>query len=656
MKTLTDYILTTINEELTEKQKKKVDNMPRMDYSVKQLHDKVFGNSDRIILPYHGSTEDEKITTGNFESKFHHDSHATRVLKELEGKGYHTDDYESGLAYHKDSPNRHMKIGKILEKEGITDKQTSKTNKKGQYMTIKQLYDADPIRAAGTKEKQIVISKNRYDVAGMSTDRGWSSCMDMGDGVNKHYLQHDMKHGTLTAYVTQKGDDEIKNPIGRVNIKRFTSTDRHSIFRPEFTHQVGYGSIPQGVRGVLEHWTEHHYPSRPGIYVKSHELYNDNGDQIKFEKPEQMKDDDDHALENIHHIIDDNISAESERLDHHMNKFNNDFGIHEDVHDKISSNLHHLMNKFSDSSKLHFTVHQIADRTDDNNTEYPTDHHISDVRGYHFTQQWAKDQIGLKNYRHQVRDTSPEKLLAYHEILHKSGVTARSPEEHEEHQELHSEIIDHLLKHAPDHIKDHVLNQVTDDASNHEDYYHPMLQNIHTMFDHMHPAEHTKNPRLIHTILSRNLDRFPKGEMTEDAAKHIGEHADIKLAKDLVSGDLGHHMNTYDHIDAFHSGIIKNPHGEDIHHEILNHMNLTGGENSTQNKFHAYRNINGAPMYIHTKPHEWIDHASDEDLHDHFRQIAEKSPFKSVHSIMKNRPDFKNDEEIQNALHDNPHA
>lgn len=194
----TDYLKNSLNEELTEKQKRKVDDMPRMDYSVKKLHDKVFGDSDRIIIPYQGTNDDGKINSTTYGHLTHYTSNTHHVMQALSSKGYVVNDYESGLASHISTPDRHMKIGKILEKEGIANHLTNKTNKKGERQTLKQLYDADPVRGAGNNQKQIVISRNRYDVAGMSTDRGWSSCMSMDGGCNKHYLQHDMKHGTLS--------------------------------------------------------------------------------------------------------------------------------------------------------------------------------------------------------------------------------------------------------------------------------------------------------------------------------------------------------------------------------------------------------------------------------------------------------------------------
>ena len=108
MKFLKDFLI----EELTKKQKQKVDAMDSMDYKIKNQHDLVFGKeNDRIIVPMPDT--DEKITSDNYSSYGGSNSITHHIIRRLDLLGYKTDDYLSGLAYHRDTPERKLKINKI---------------------------------------------------------------------------------------------------------------------------------------------------------------------------------------------------------------------------------------------------------------------------------------------------------------------------------------------------------------------------------------------------------------------------------------------------------------------------------------------------------------------------------------------------------------
>lgn len=640
------YLLT---EELTDEQKKKVDKMPSMQSHIKDLHKKVFGDSDKIIIPYTKSEDDDKITTSNRGNTVHHTSHTSHVLSALQSAGYHTDDYESGLAYHRDTPNRKMKIGKILQKEGLADKPTTKTTTRGnKSLTVGQLYAADPLRASSdNSEKQLVISKHRYDVAGMSTGRsGWNSCMDMEEGQNRHYLPSDMKHGTLTAYVTRKGDDKIDAPIGRLNLKRFDSR-QHTIYRPEGR---GYGSMPKGAIKQIHNWASENYPSRPGMYLKHSELYNDDGNQIRIEKPEEMNHDHTGTLQTVHHMISDLHSSHEYA---HFDGKHDEWG--QDPKDQTMAATKGIMGRLHPAFQLHTMVHQIADRTDDNNKDFSENY---EPNSHEFTQEWARQKIDGDNLEHspvgqEIKKLTPEHALTYHKILHDSGTTARDPEDHPEHQELHAAIIDHIMKHSPAEHKDSVLSDITDESHGHDDYYHPMFAEYNSGFDIKHPLEHTENPRMHHTMLSRDLQKFDSNAPDTQTWFHIGKHADSKLMHELVHGDLSHHLHDEDHQFSFHQGLNENPHGEHLQHEILQNMNLHGGESRSQSTTHSnYTDIKGRNRYSGggINSTTWKDPASDEHLHSHFVDLAHNTKHQSVKDVLRNREDFKHDEEIQNAV------
>jgi hypothetical protein len=71
----------------------------------------------------------------------------------------------------------------------------------------------------------IVFSKHAYDIAGMSTGRGWTSCMNLYGGVNSYFINRDIAEGTMVAYLVKESDMNINKPTARVSIKPFINID-----------------------------------------------------------------------------------------------------------------------------------------------------------------------------------------------------------------------------------------------------------------------------------------------------------------------------------------------------------------------------------------------------------------------------------------------
>jgi hypothetical protein len=150
------------------------------------------------------------------------------IFRELEytlkKNGYKFVDYMQGLAT-KDEKNN-VNIGKLL----------------ASYPELKQFYDLDPVRQSVTKKQEVCISRHPYDVAGMTTGRGWSneSCMNIDSKNGGKYLPVDVKAGTLVAYLidatlkdangnpvgkTGRKIEPLKSPTARILIKPFVKLD-----------------------------------------------------------------------------------------------------------------------------------------------------------------------------------------------------------------------------------------------------------------------------------------------------------------------------------------------------------------------------------------------------------------------------------------------
>lgn len=185
--------------------------------------------------------------------------------KVLADAGYEVQDYVAGLAYNAEK-KQSIKIGKILAKLKRDD--------------LLQRFNNDS-RREGTKNKYIVvISRHPYDIAGMSTDRGWTSCMNLTSGVNRKYVPLDVKHGSVVAYVTTTDDKNLTNPTGRVLIKPFYnmySSDKQVYFGVE---DRIYGTNVEGFLGAVMDWvnmanTKYHGLSGVAVVELDRDLYVD---------------------------------------------------------------------------------------------------------------------------------------------------------------------------------------------------------------------------------------------------------------------------------------------------------------------------------------------------------------------------------------------
>jgi hypothetical protein len=192
---------------------------------------------------------------------------SAKVTEFLYNKGYkyHEGNYRKGIAHKiEDYDNkRPLKIGKLLEKHEAPEH-------------IKKAYMNDPARSNQKNPNvHVTISRHPYDVASMSTDRGWTSCMDMNEGgtyATKH-LPKDIEHGTHVAYLHHAHDKTISHPIARIAIKPLTSDSGHTILKPEGNT---YGVGPKEFHKAVNEWTDKHFtPHKNKIYLLHNGLYDD---------------------------------------------------------------------------------------------------------------------------------------------------------------------------------------------------------------------------------------------------------------------------------------------------------------------------------------------------------------------------------------------
>ena len=245
-------MIQNLQEALPLSTAKKYTKMSNKKY--KELYPDIFKDGkDRQFFPF-------QVTLKPEDSIIYKD-----VEKVMNNRGYKITDYKGGYAVkvkeHDDDGN--PVLGKNKEKIGglIKDfiKAESEWGYDGNYdftsqniQTIEMLYEAfvsDPFRSGGG-EYNIVISRHPYDIAGMSTDRFWDSCMaigqkqsiiynkEIGEGMNSHYLPKDIEAGTLVAYLVNKNEKPIsfdKGGIKQVDIDSDTGNviNKNPLMRPK---------------------------------------------------------------------------------------------------------------------------------------------------------------------------------------------------------------------------------------------------------------------------------------------------------------------------------------------------------------------------------------------------------------------------------------
>lgn len=184
------------------------------------------------------------------------------IVEYLASIKFSLNDYLLGTAMMPDG-KRTVRLGKALSKRP----------------DLLRKFENDPQRKLVRHDKMwVVISRHPYDILGMSFDRGWTSCMNLEDGINKHYLKGDLKQGTLVAYLIKDTDKNINAPISRIAIRPYY--EKKSIRKTKKNIYL----VPSGVYGTSSEKFEtivkkfcalinDHAPH--GHYVLKNDLYDD---------------------------------------------------------------------------------------------------------------------------------------------------------------------------------------------------------------------------------------------------------------------------------------------------------------------------------------------------------------------------------------------
>jgi hypothetical protein len=191
-----------------------------------------------------------------------------------------------------DSYGRPVKIGRALQnisgsyKKYFPNEDEDKVNNEKEFIlhTLLKQFNEDPSRVTTrtqTKPKMVVVSRAKYDVIGMSADRGWASCMSLNAANGQTYVHCDVTEGTLIAYEIDADDKNITKPSARVTIKPFINTkDSNDI--AYVTSGSVYGTSSVLVPFVKSVLFEPLLPVEFKTYKRNEKLYSDFTDDNKI--------------------------------------------------------------------------------------------------------------------------------------------------------------------------------------------------------------------------------------------------------------------------------------------------------------------------------------------------------------------------------------
>ncbi len=217
----------------------------------KRLENKLnglFGGKNRIYIPFEYKVEDSKPNND--------------VELALKKEGYKITNYLEGYC---EKDGRTFRIGKILNKLDRQD------------LLLK--FNEDPNRAVQNKKLLICISKHPYDIAGMSTDRGWTSCMKL-DGENSGVIKEEIKEGTVIAYLINEDDKNINHPYGRINIKPYLNQKDDiawGLASKCYGSLLNYGyELSDFFKEYVEKWVDENLnKNKKGIYTLDRYVYDE---------------------------------------------------------------------------------------------------------------------------------------------------------------------------------------------------------------------------------------------------------------------------------------------------------------------------------------------------------------------------------------------
>ncbi len=259
------------------------------DKEFRKKYDHIFGEGNfRMVLPDKISLDLVELVESSihFRDNFEKVSHTLKGL-DLGFEIRDASDYIKGFAF--DMSGKRKKILDLL-KEHSAAKEDSPGFSAMQNIIKK--FNERP-KEKEKKIYRIVISRLPYDIAGMSTDRRWTSCMALpGDkkkpsgGINHQIVKNDIEEGTLVAYLVEENDLKVKNPWARILIKPYVGGRQEVLLVPSgdvyWNDDIREELIDQFNDKIVEFFKDLQ-KGKTGLFKINEKIYKDYHDESEVE-------------------------------------------------------------------------------------------------------------------------------------------------------------------------------------------------------------------------------------------------------------------------------------------------------------------------------------------------------------------------------------
>lgn len=264
--------------------------------NVKKWEDKIKSSSYNRFFAFKNWFPETGRVYIPFQTEELNQTEKSKIDKDIENyfkdhEKYEILDYSKGLAFDKIS-KRPIKIGKVLEMEAKKEENKIKASYENKqiseikyqhelkftklyYKELLSTFTSSKYRVGikNISPYMIVFSSISEDIAAMSTNRDWTSCLDLEGGINRESVFCEIKDGGFIAYLCFKEDKDIEKPLARVLIRRFDNKEGKSIAVLE---ESVYGNPLEGFVQQVQKWIDSKQGKiRPGRYIRKGGWYSD---------------------------------------------------------------------------------------------------------------------------------------------------------------------------------------------------------------------------------------------------------------------------------------------------------------------------------------------------------------------------------------------
>jgi hypothetical protein len=285
-------------EYLTDEQRSKYKNTKMTD-KARSDTDHFFGKDNDII---HGEINDD-------EGHLHNKSEIHKAIERHLDKEISTDDYRKGLT--NDKYGRPTKIGRLIKDPHLKDQFASDTTREGSKK-------GSTFKTSTVRGTEVAGQTNSAPDEKHPSGHSWGeqSCKNVDTGSNRHYLNDEIKHGTVVHRVHDQDGKEIY----RATLQPHHNEEGHVAYNVESEYGIKHPAFTKSSHEVAKKLSG---KDTSGVFSKHEDVYDDNGQEHMLH-PNATKEDIDKILDSRNKNIRILVASHPNATKEHLNKALND--------------------------------------------------------------------------------------------------------------------------------------------------------------------------------------------------------------------------------------------------------------------------------------------------------------------------------------------